>query len=447
MSLVDDASAWIQRVTEACAEHERPLHCPTRAADPVHTVYWGAHRFDAQTPAWMGAQARAMFDRYAGSLGAFATAFGFDDAEIAALVHERVRRKLLVEPVEDVRIDFEDGYGRRPDPEEDAAAVACGRAVVEAAAGGTLPRRYGIRTKAFTGELASRCLATLERFCTAAAEAGGLPPGFVVTLPKVTVAAQVEAIVDALSNLEQMLELEPRTIGLEFMIEVPHAVFDRQGRLLLPRLLAAGGERLLGVHLGVYDYTAAHEITASHQRMDHPACDLVRGLMRMTYSGSGRMLSAGSTNVLPVPPHAGDEDMLSEGEREANNDAVHRVWKLSQDQILHTLERGYYHGWDLHPAQLPARFAAAYRFYLEGRDAAAERLRNYLALATSATDDAGILDDVATGQALMEIFVRGRACGAFDDADVASAGLSLSELRSGSFASLLAARLGAAEGS
>lgn len=440
MSLAADAKAWIERVAEACAEHERPLGCPARPADPVHTVYWGAHRFDASTATWMGAQARAMFERYAGSLGAFASAFTFDDAEVAALVHERVRQKLATEPVEDIRIDFEDGYGRRPDAEEDAAARACGHAIVDAAGDGSLPRRYGIRTKAFTAELAPRCLATLEHFCEAAVERGGLPPGFVVTLPKVTVAAQVEAIVSVLAKLEQSLGLAPECIGLEFMIEVPHAVFDRQGRLLLPRLLAAGGSRLLGVHLGVYDYTAAHEITASHQRMDHPACDLVRGLMRMSYSGSGRMLSAGSTNVLPAPPHP-EEGELSDVERDENTAAVHHAWRLSQQQIRHTLERGYYHGWDLHPAQIPARFAAAYRFYLEARDAAAERLRNYLGSATSATDDAGVLDDVATGQALMEIFIRGRACGAFDDQDVAAAGLTAPELQSGSFADVLASRL------
>ncbi len=446
MSLADDAKAWIERVAEACAEHERPLGCPERPADPVHTVYWGAHRFDANTPGWMGDRARDMFERYAGSLGAFASAFAFDDAEVAALVHQRVRNKLVAEPVEDIRIDFEDGYGRRPDAEEDAAARACGHAVVDAAAKGSLPRRYGIRTKAFTAELAPRCLATLEQFCRAAKERGGLPPGFIVTLPKVTVATQVEAITSVLSKLEVSLGLEPEAIGLEFMIEVPHAVFDRQGRLLLPRLLAAGGARLIGVHLGVYDYTAAHEITASHQRMDHPACDLVRGLMRMSYSGSGRMLSAGSTNVLPTPPHQETHE-LSEAERAENTVAVHHAWRLSQQQIRHTLERGYYHGWDLHPAQIPARFAAAYRFYIEARDAAADRLRNYLGSATSATDDAGVLDDVATGQALMEIFVRGRACGAFDDKDIAAAGLTPEELHSGSFAKVLASRLGAAGGS
>ena len=43
--------------------------------------------------------------------------------ELAKNVYERVREKLKQEAVEDFRIDFEDGFGHRPDAEEDEAAA------------------------------------------------------------------------------------------------------------------------------------------------------------------------------------------------------------------------------------------------------------------------------------------------------------------------------------
>ena len=436
MALLDHAQAWLTKVGDACAAQERPFGCPSRPADPVQTLYWGAHRFSPDTLASMHGEARSAFARYAAAPSDLAEALHIADPALAARVHARVAQKLEREPVEDIRLDFEDGYGKRDDLEEDGHADACGRAVVAAHRSAALPRRYGIRIKALTAELGRRSLRTLERFVIAAG-GRGMPPGFVVTLPKVTVVEQVEAIVDLLGALETDLGLSPGAIGLEFMLEVPQAVFDGQGRLLLPRLLAAGGERLIGIHLGVYDYTAAHEITALHQAMDHPACDLIRGLMRMAYSGSGRTLSAGSTNVLPREPHP---NPATPAERTENRAAVHAGWRLAYDQIRHTLVRGYYHGWDLDPLQLPARYAACYHFYLEGHAAAAGRLSGYIAQSTAATEGAGVLDDVATGQALLNIFIRGRACGAFDDQEVAAAGVTGADLDDGSFARLLARR-------
>ncbi len=439
MPLQERASAWLQQVSAACAAQERPFGCPPRAADPVHTLYWGAHRFTPGTLEALAHQARTALATHATEPADLAAALHWSDVELATRVHARVTRKLATEPIEDLRIDFEDGYGKRSDSEEDAAADDCGHEVAAAHRRGSLPRRYGIRPKALTAELGPRCLRTLERFAIAAG-GSALPPGFVVTLPKVTVVAQVEAMVALLAELEHDLGLPEGTIGLEFMLEVPQAVFDGHGQLLLPALLRAGGERLLGVHLGVYDYTAAYEITALHQAMDHPACDLIRGLMRMAYSGSGRLLSAGSTNVVPTEPHPLREAPLTAEQRAENRAAMHKGWALSARQIHHTLVRGYYHGWDLHPLQLPARFAACYGFYLEGHRAAASRLSNYIASATAATEGAGVLDDVATGQALLNIFIRGHACGAFDDADVAAAGVTGSDLERGSFAALLAER-------
>ncbi|MCG8416752.1 MAG: phosphoenolpyruvate kinase [Proteobacteria bacterium] len=450
MALFDDAADILPIAFRACAAQEAPFAraregLRTRSSfgpDPVHTLYWGAHRCGPNIVGALGQMARETWSRYAATPETLAEVLGMG-AEMAAQVHARVSAKLEREPIEDLRVDFEDGYGLRSDCEEDAAAVAAGRQIGEELALGNSARRFGIRIKALTETLARRGIETLELFTEGlvAGHGGQLPPGFVVTLPKVTVVEQLEAMDVLLQRLEASLGVAQDSIGLEFMIEVPHAVFDGEGRLVLPRLLARAGRRLLGVHLGVYDFTAASEIVASRQAMDHPACDLVRGLMRLSYSGSGRMLSAGSTNVLPIPPHRGSG--LNSTQLGENAAAVHDAWRCSQAQILHTLERGYYHGWDLHPAQVPVRFAACYRFYREDYAAMAARMASYLEQATAATDDGAVLDDVATGQALLDFFRRGYACGAFDAVEITRAGLTIDELAEARFADLLHTRLAA----
>lgn len=49
---------------------------------------------------------------------------------------------------------------------------------------------------------------------------------------------------------------------------------------------------------------------------------------------------------------------------------VRAGWVLHSGLVRRALERGYYQGWDLHPAQLPSRFAATYAFYRPSADPA-----------------------------------------------------------------------------
>jgi hypothetical protein len=108
------------------------------------------------------------------------------------------------------------------------------------------------------------------------------------------------------------------------------------------------------------------------------------------------------------------------------------------EDVQHSLVHGYYQGWDLHPAQLPTRFAAVFAFFLAGRDAAAARLRAFLAKAAQAGDS---FDDPHAGQALLNYFLRGIASGAFTEAEVrAQTGLTEEELGSRSFHHVLAVR-------
>ena len=39
--------------------------------------------------------------------------------------------------------------------------------------------------------------------------------------------------------------------------------------------------------------------------------------------------------------------------------------RMHFDDVRHSLRHAYYQGWDLHPAQLPTRYAAVYSFFLE----------------------------------------------------------------------------------
>jgi citrate lyase beta subunit len=408
----------------------------TSARQPVHTVYGGAHLFRADSAEKLGALALRSLQDYAPDPETFTRAIGLPGGEMASVLYERVTDKLSREPVEDFRLDFEDGYGSRPDAEEDGHARAAGREVAEGLASGSLPPFVGIRIKPLTKELETRAVRTLEGFLASVVEeAGRLPNDFVVTLPKVTSPGQVATLVELLGRLEQELGLQP-ALHIEIMVETPQAVIGPGGQAAPPVLVEAGNGRVVGAHFGTYDYTASLGITAAHQHMTHPACDFARHVMQVSLAGRGVRLSDGATNVLPVPVHAGAK--LTDRQWEENRRAVHRAWKLHYDDIRHSLVHGYYQGWDLHPAQLPTRYGAVYAFFLEGMDAAAERLRTFVQQAARATLVREVFDDAATGQGLLNFFLRAVNCGALGEEEAGErTGLTLEELGSRSFLRIL----------
>jgi citrate lyase beta subunit len=409
------------------------------ARQPVHTVYGGAHLFASDTATKLGQLALRALEAYAADAGTFAEAIGMR-GELASKVHDRVREKLRREPVEDFRIDFEDGYGSRPDDEEDGHAVAAAKQVAAGMVANTLPPFLGIRIKPLTGELAARSLRTLDVFLTEllANTNGTLPSNFVVTLPKIQSIVDVELLGDTFEQLEDKLDIENGALRMEFMVETTQSVFDWQGRSVLPRLHRAAAGRLTGAHFGTYDYTANCDITAAHQKMQHPACDFAKHMMKVAFAGTGVMLSDGATNIMPVGPHRGQS--LSDDQRRENRAAVFSAWRLHADDIRHSLINGFYQGWDLHPAQLPTRYGAVYAFFLEGLAPASERLRNFVDKAAQATLVGDVFDDAATGQGLLNYFLRGIACGAVTEQEALATGLSLEEIRSKSFVKIMAAR-------
>jgi len=472
-SLSDSAVQSALRILEEpSAGFARRYPGETERRQPVHTVYGGAHLFRAGIARRLGDLALVTLGEYAPDAFTLARAIGLPGAKdlpksakravtaerqfakspeklrrenraawMALTVYGRVLEKLQREPVEDFRIDFEDGYGNRPDAEEDQHAKLAAEEVAKGLGEGSLPPFIGIRVKPFSPELRGRSIRTLDLFVSALCQAtrGRLPANFVVTLPKVVIPEQPVALVQLLEAMEPALGLEKGSLRFELMIETTQAILNERGESSLPRFLDASVGRCVAAHFGTYDYTASCNITAAYQTMDHPACDFAKHVMQVAFAGTGIWLSDGATNILPAPPHRAEKGKrLTRAQREENHEAVHRAWRLHYRHIQHSLVTAYYQGWDLHPAQLPTRYAAVYAFFLDGLDSAAARLKNFVEKAAKATLVGDVFDDAATGQGLLNYFLRAINCGAIGELEAERlTGVSVEELRLGSFLKIL----------
>jgi citrate lyase beta subunit len=424
-----DLGARLQVQHEDFARHY-PGESGTR--QPVHTVYGGAHLFKSDTTKKLGDLALKALAQYAPNAATFAEAIGIDPA-VAETVYTRVQEKLRREAVEDFRIDFEDGYGIRADAEEDGHAIQSAHECARGLKNGTLSPFIGIRIKSLSGELALRALRTLDVFLSNVG--GTLPPSFVVTLPKITAPAQVATLVAAFEALEPKLGFAAGSLKLECMVETTQSILDHDGSSMLPKFIEAAKGRMTGAHFGTYDYTASCDITAGYQSMRHPACDFAKHMMKVAYAGTSVFLSDGATTTMPVAPHKGDA--LGEDQKRENARAVHAAWRLHADDVRHSLANGFYQGWDLHPAQLPSRYGTVYAFFLRSLPATVDRLKNFINKAAQATLHGDTFDDAATGQGLLNFFLRGVNCGALTEQEALSTGLTIDELRGRSFLKIL----------
>ena len=391
---------------------------------PVHTVYGGAHLFAPDTTTKLGAIALRTLREHAPDAATLAQVLAMDGS-LSARIYPRVVAKLEREPVEDYRIDFEDGFGTRPDAEEDDVARKAAANVAAGMKAGTLPPAIGIRIKNLGDEMQHRALRTFTLFLTTLLEhsGGALPPNFVITLPKITAAEQVTTLAQACSAFENTHRLPAGLLKFELMIETAESIFSRDGRVALPDFIARGQGRITAAHFGTYDYTAAMGITAAHQNMLHPSCDFAKHVMQIALAGTDVWMSDGATNIMPV------------GKDRA---VIYAAWKMHVDQVRHSLVGGFYQGWDLHPAQLPTRYAAVFAFFIEGLAAASDRLKNFVQKAAQATLVGDVFDDAATGQGLLNYFLRAMNCGAIDEREaVELSGLTVAELQSRSFAKIL----------
>ena len=362
---------------------------------PVHTVYVPADQYTTDLPHQWGSQAAALVDQH-GGIEWLCTELGLSD-DLAGEVAPKVTAKLDREPIEDLRLDFEDGYGARPDEIEDADAVRVAGDLAQAIGEGTAPAFVGLRFKCLEEPTRRRGLRTLDLFLSTLLEAGPLPDRLQITLPKVSTASQVEAMVDVCAAYETAAGLSPGQLRFEIQVETPPLILSADGRAEIALALHAGDGRVTSLHYGTYDYSASLGVSAAYQSLAHPAADYAKEVMQAAVAGTGVHLSDGSTNVLPI----------------GTADQVRDAWRLHHSLVRRSLERAYYQGWDMHFGHLPTRFVANFAFYREGFTRATERLSAYLSKSES-----GVLDEPATARALARYLHRGYSCGALDDAEL-----------------------------
>lgn len=470
LSILPQAKSTVFRQLETANLAFREIYPGDRSdRQPVHTVYGGANLFKRDSSKAFGERSLNALLTYAPDFCAFGRAFqlkGYEtlpteQREIEALeaklrslssderrqepaylsfeVYNKVIQKLKTEALEDFRIDFEDGFGNRSNEEEDETAVQAAQEVAAGMEANSLPPFIGIRIKPFTEEMKERGLRTLDIFLTSLSQATGgkLPANFVVMLPKVTIPEQVEALVQCFEILEESLNLSPQSLKMEMMVETTQAIMDINGINPLHRFIRASKGRCIAMHFGTYDYTASCNITAMYQEMDHPVCDFAHHMTKVALAHTGIWLSDGATNTMPIGPHRGE---LTAVQIEENRAVVHRAWKKGYDHIRHSLWNGFYQGWDLNPAQLPMRYTAVYAFFLESYHDAVDRLRTFVEKAARATLIGDVFDDAATGQGLLNYFLRALNSGAITEEEVLATGLTLEEIRSRSFKKILEGR-------
>jgi len=466
----NEQTQLLQALGEANKKFQQTYPGDKPERQPVHTVYGGANLFKADTCVKMGEVALKNLQTYAPNFVVLANVLELaghqhlphalediitlthkldqlpaanrrqETAWLAYTVYNKIIQKLRTEPVEDFRIDFEDGFGNRPDAEEDATAIAAAQELAKGMAQKTVSPFIGIRIKPFTEDLKHRGVRTLDLFLTTLLDTtkGVLPANFVVMLPKVTIPEQVITLVRLFEILEKAHQLPAGSLKMETMVEATQIIMDEEGRNPLMRIIKASEGRCIAAHFGTYDYTASCGITARYQTMAHPVCDFAHHMTKVALGGTGIFLSDGATNVMPIGPHRG-EDLTFEQQAE-NRAAVHNAWRTGFHHTMHSLINGFYQGWDLNPAQLPMRYAATYNFFLSSYEDAVFRLKTFVERAAISTLTKDIFDDAATGQGLLNFFLKAMNCGAIGESEALATGLTLDEIRSRSFYRILEGR-------
>lgn len=403
-----EVSGLLDRLSVVDDKMCREYPGPAIERQPVHTCYASAKVICPDLVREWGGQAVDVLDRHLPEPADLAALLDLD-ATTASAVHPRVRAKLHEAPIEDLRFDFEDGYGNPGDEAEDADADRTARVAARWRRDGTGPQVFGLRVKSFdTPQLRERSARTLDVFLTALLDEGAaLPNGFVITFPKVVDVAQVEVFTELLGLLEERLGLSSGALRFEIQVETTQSVIDAEGRFALPGFLRAGAGRISGLHFGTYDYTASCGLTAQHQHLAHEACDFARNAMQVAAADRGVHCSDGSTNVLPV------------------GDQIEHGWRTHYRLVRRSLAHGFHQGWDLHPAQLVTRYAAVFAEFQETAAQQGHRLAAYVF-----GSDSAVLDEPATARALAATFVRALDSGATDAAEVQrTAGIDEGQLR------------------
>lgn len=405
---------------------------------PVHTLYGGAHLFNAGTLKKMNELALNAFTQNVKNDTELSEIFGWtDDAKLYNEIYNKVFDKLKREAVEDFRIDFEDGLGIVSESEEFEIAEFTSKEYYKSLKDNISSPFFGIRVKSISEETKYRAVKTMNVFLNTFLRLndGFIPENFVITLPKVTSAHQVSVFTEILECFEKYFNLTEGSLKFEIMLETSQAIFDPQGNVNLLNLINTSDKRCISVHLGLYDLTSSCNISPGYQTFDHPLCDFVRNIMKLSLSGTGVNLSDGATIIIPAAIHKGSS--LSMEQIMENKKSFISAWKINYGNVYHSLKHGFYQGWDLHPAQIPARYAAVYKFFRDGYKEVSRRLQNFIDKAAKATLTGVVFDDAATGQGMLNFLLRAYNCDAIDESDVNKTGLTVNQIKSKSFLKIL----------
>lgn len=392
---------------------------------PVHVLYGGAHLFSEKTFSKIRTLAFDAFNFAAPSAESLSLLIGSGwTQEFAQNLHNRLSEKMKREPLEDYRIDFEDGYGVRTDEEEDSHAVSAARTLAAMVGTGDIPRSVGFRIKPLSVSAMRRSLKTLALFVETFLKAGGANSGLkhlVVTLPKVTNAEQVATLCDILESYESSHHLTPGFFSVEILVESPEAFLSADGTIPLPTFLLAARGRCQSIHFGLYDFTSSLGIGSAGQAIDHMAADFAR-LWMQVLSGlaPGVGVSDGIINRLPLIP------------KQVTTEAVESfrdTWRYNYQQMTRSLTNGFYQSWDLHPSQLHIRHAANYSFVLSELDGAISRLKTFIDKSSTASHLGGLFDDRASVLGLINFFERAINSGVLSAAELLSRGIDLVDVR------------------
>lgn len=406
---------------------------PVSWRQPIHTCYVPADQLAADTPTrWASIALETLASAYEmtanEALEVLATDLGIRTTDIPA-VAELTAQKLQHQPIEDLRIDFEDGFTQRGvaeperDEHEDALALVGARFLAQWFRGGAtdVPAFAGIRFKSFDPAVRARGLRTLVIVLDELHSQGVLsqlydptsknfnPRALRLTFPKVQHRTQVETLVEILSQLEKDYGLDSTggKIHLEVQVETPQAVVGPAGESEAARIISAAEGRCLALHYGTYDYSASMGVDAAHQSMEHPVADHAKDMLQVATGAAGVELSDGSTNCIPV----GDRESIMDG------------WQLHYRLVTRHLRRGIRQGWDLHPNQIVTRHMATIAYFRENWEVTAHRLNAYLT-----GDTSHWMDEPATAKAMAGYLRRAHSCGAITDDELAVAGVSDNKL-------------------
>ncbi|HMT06543.1 MAG TPA: hypothetical protein PKA82_00960 [Pyrinomonadaceae bacterium] len=387
----------------------KTLETETPAGQPIHVVYGGADRFNAGTIAKLGDIAQRSFAENTPDTISLIETYGIDEA-IAEKVHKQVTRRLESCPIEDYRVDFEDGLGVRSDADEDAFAENAAIATRIATANDGLSPFLGIRIRPLRHATARRALQTLDIYMSGLlSEDGALPSNFVVTLPKVTSPIEIAILVSALLQIESTFGLREGSIKVEFLAEEPRALVDEKGQYALSAIASAADGRCRGVHLGAYDLLSSFGVGSSSQTLGHPLCDHARSIMQFSTHDLGVWLSDGATNEMPIAKHRGTD--LTNVQIAENRQHIRSALRTHFDNCRRAIGQGFYQGWDLHPAQVPARLVAEYAYIAENLERTLQRLHSFNENSERSTLTGGVFDDAATGRGLVAFIRRAKALG------------------------------------